>query len=368
MRGGLDECLHYGLQIERRAADDLQHIGGRGLLLKRFAQFFQQSRILDGDYGLVGEVSDEFDLLYSKRLDLLAVNRDCADQLVSLQHRHDEICPGPSKIGYCNNGRIALQIGRQGPNIFDVDHLVGSGNGAEAALRVRLELRVRPRGGVGGWHIVERNGTEASLFVKVHLAEICPANSRRVLQHLLENRLQFAGRGTDDLEDFRGCRLLLKRFRQVTRARLDFIEQPHILDGDHRLVGEGFGQFNLLCGKGPNFTATDLKGADCLFASQQRDRKNCPVAHPPCHRGAIRKLDQLGLQVVHMNWLAIYDRASGGPSPCEWPFGEISRDWTVVGREAQGFALSHEEDRVEGIAQVTRRLGQRVQHLLQIEG
>ena len=162
--------------------------------------------------------------------------------------------------------------------------------------------------------------------------------------------------------------MLLKSLCQITRARLHLVEQPHILDGDHCLVGEGFGQLNLLRGKGANFTPTDLKGADCLFASQQRDGKNGPVAHASCHRGAIRKLDQLGLQVVHMNWLAIYDRASGGPSPCEWPFGEINRDWTVVGREAQGFALSHEEDRVEGIAQVTRRLGQRVQHLLQIEG
>jgi hypothetical protein len=83
-------------------------------------------------------------LLVGEWPDLLAINRDCTDQLVFLQHRHDEICPGPGKIGDFNNGRIALQIGRQGSNIFDVDHLVGSGNGAETALRVRLERRLRP--------------------------------------------------------------------------------------------------------------------------------------------------------------------------------------------------------------------------------
>ena len=44
------------LQIERRAADDLEHVGGRGLLLQRFgeivgalAQFVEQPRVLDGD-------------------------------------------------------------------------------------------------------------------------------------------------------------------------------------------------------------------------------------------------------------------------------------------------------------------------------
>src|SRR5207248_10439157 len=98
---------------------------------------------LDGDDGLVGEISYEFDLLSSKRLDLLAVNRDGADQFVFSQHGHDEICPGSGNIGDCNNGRIALQIYRQGLNVFDVDHLMGSGNGAESALRVRWKPRSR---------------------------------------------------------------------------------------------------------------------------------------------------------------------------------------------------------------------------------
>src|SRR5258708_33279989 len=68
-----------------------------------------------------------------------------------------------------------------------------------------------------------------------------------------------------------------------------------------------------------------------------------------------------------MNRLAIYDRASVGPGPRKRPLFEIHRDWTVVGREAQRFALAHEEDRVEGITQMTCRLGQRVEHFLQIE-
>jgi len=49
------------------------------------------------------------------------------------------------KIGYCNDGRIALQIRWHGSNIFDVDHLVGSGNSAETTLRVRLLITVRYR-------------------------------------------------------------------------------------------------------------------------------------------------------------------------------------------------------------------------------
>src|SRR5215510_9976305 len=34
--------------------------------------------------------------------------------------------------------------------------------------------------------------------------------------------------------------------RQLARARLHLVEQPHVLNRDHRLVGKGFSQFNLL--------------------------------------------------------------------------------------------------------------------------
>ena len=33
---------------------------------------------------------------------------------------------------------------------------------------------------------------------------------------------------------------------QIVGARLHFVEQPHVLDRDHRLVGEGRHQFDLL--------------------------------------------------------------------------------------------------------------------------
>ena len=87
-RRRFDQRVEHGLQIERRAADDLEHVGGGGLLLQRFAQFVEQPRVLDGDDGLRGEVRDQLDLLVGERAHLLAVNDDGADQLVVLEHRH----------------------------------------------------------------------------------------------------------------------------------------------------------------------------------------------------------------------------------------------------------------------------------------
>jgi hypothetical protein len=39
--------------------------------------------------------------------------------------------------------------------------------------------------------------------------------------------------------------LLLQGLAQFTRARLHLVKQPHVLDCDHRLVGEGGDQLDL---------------------------------------------------------------------------------------------------------------------------
>jgi hypothetical protein len=54
----LDQRIKHTLQIECRAADDFEHVGGSRLLLQRFAQLVQQASVLDGDDGLVREVGD----------------------------------------------------------------------------------------------------------------------------------------------------------------------------------------------------------------------------------------------------------------------------------------------------------------------
>ena len=48
------------------------------------AQLVEQAGVLDGDHGLAGEVRDQLDLLVGERPDLLAIDGDGADQLLSL--------------------------------------------------------------------------------------------------------------------------------------------------------------------------------------------------------------------------------------------------------------------------------------------
>src|SRR5207342_1241526 len=84
----LGQRIEHGLQIEGRAADDLEYIGGGGLLLQRFAQLVEQPRVLDGDDGLTGEILYQLDLLVAEWPRFLAEYDDRSDQLVVLRQRH----------------------------------------------------------------------------------------------------------------------------------------------------------------------------------------------------------------------------------------------------------------------------------------
>ena len=117
-----------GLQIERRTADDLQHVGGGGLLLQRFAeivgalaQFVEQPRVLDGDHGLLGEIADQLDLLVGKRAHLTSKNADGAYQFIVLQHGYVQLTSNSAELGRGDAKRIAIQVSRFGKNIIDLN-------------------------------------------------------------------------------------------------------------------------------------------------------------------------------------------------------------------------------------------------------
>jgi hypothetical protein len=78
--------MEHRLQLARRARDDAQHLRGGGLLLQRLAQIIgtlpqlvEQSRILDGDDRLAGEVRDQINLLVGEWSDFLAVDNNAPD-------------------------------------------------------------------------------------------------------------------------------------------------------------------------------------------------------------------------------------------------------------------------------------------------
>ena len=62
---------------------------------------------------------------------------------------------------------------------------------------------------------------------------VCLTEPRGIFRDHIQHRLNIRRRAGDDAQYLARRRLLLQRF-------LEFLEQPHVLDRDHRLVGEGF--------------------------------------------------------------------------------------------------------------------------------
>ena len=92
--------MEHRLQIERRAADDLENVGGRRLLLKRFLEvarlrlhLVEQAHVVDGDDGLFGERLKERDLSIGERARLEPDKRNSADRLAVAKHRHGQHGP-----------------------------------------------------------------------------------------------------------------------------------------------------------------------------------------------------------------------------------------------------------------------------------
>jgi len=130
-----NERIEHGLQIEGRAADHLKHVGGRGLLLQRLAQLVEQTRVLNGDDGLGGEVRDQIDLLVGKRANLLAVNREDTDKLFVLEHRDGENGPEPPKIDRRNEDGFAFDVSRLSGDIRDMNRPPGLDDTAQRRSR-----------------------------------------------------------------------------------------------------------------------------------------------------------------------------------------------------------------------------------------
>ena len=82
------------------------------------------------------------------------------------------------------------------------------------------------------------NGNDTDLRITQFLSSL--ANS-------FEHRLNVGRRTGNDAQHVGGCRLLLQRFSEFVCALLLRLEQPRVLDGDHRLIGESCQQARSAC-------------------------------------------------------------------------------------------------------------------------
>src|SRR5215470_2096774 len=179
----LDQRVKYRLQVEGRAADHLENIGGRRLLLQGFAQLIEQARVLDGNNGLGGKILHQLDLLVSEWSHFPAIDAEDTDQLVLLEQRHAKESPRASVLGKRAVRVLRWQV--QGP-LGGQDSVEGGG-GRRRYVRLPFVERDKLRR-----RVVQGDTAKSNAFAQNHGAETRLADARGILQHRVEHRPQLA--------------------------------------------------------------------------------------------------------------------------------------------------------------------------------
>ena len=159
--------------------------------------------------------------------------------------------------------------------------------------------------------------------------------------------------------------------RQFARAGFHAFEQPHILDCDRGLVGEGGDQFDLFVGERPHFRARQDQDADRGALAQHRDGKNrAVIAQPlPFHQGVF----WISLHVGDMNQSTFEQCAPGRRASfgIDWNISDIVHEF---GREAVGLGTVESSvflagnGGLVGIAEPGCRFNESLQNCPQIKG
>ena len=120
---------------------------------------------------------------------------------------------------------------------MDVDRLpVNDRSGGRSPTADRIHLAQGPRD--RKWATVCCQPVNLAVDT-VDFRVFCLAEPRSTFRDSIQHRVKIRRRARDDAQDLARRRLLLERLRQIAVARLQLLEQPHVLDGDHRLRGKG---------------------------------------------------------------------------------------------------------------------------------
>src|SRR5215469_9315154 len=175
----------------------------------------------------------------------------------------------------------------------------------------------------------------------------------------IERRAQLVAHAGDEL------RLVLVRLCELATLVLDFVEQPHVLDRDRRLVREGRDQLDLLVGERLNGAARQDQHAGRSALAQHRHAEDCAHVGEPgsCSHPYLR----ICFGVHDMNGLALEydpagDRTAIRPERMLFHVLLLLRGKAVARDMMVGAVLGEPDGSPIRAAKACRRLGERVEH------
>src|SRR5205823_4249108 len=134
----LNQRVEHRLQIECRATDHLEHVGGGGLLLEGFAELVEQPRILDRDHCLIGERFNQLDLFGGEWRGFRTRQRQRPDWISFSQKRNSKISPILSE--FLRFEERVFRVGKNIGNIYCFASERSSSDGFSASWSDRMAL------------------------------------------------------------------------------------------------------------------------------------------------------------------------------------------------------------------------------------
>ena len=123
----------------------------------------------------------------------LTVNADCSDQLIVLEHRHDNYGACTSELDEGASRRVAVDICLICSKVGDMQQSLCLSDAEKRVLRTGMNNRLTPTFfSKRRRRAIHRRHLECFIFIENKIAEFCLANSGRALEQDLENRLQFS--------------------------------------------------------------------------------------------------------------------------------------------------------------------------------
>ena len=200
---------------------------------------------------------------------LLAVDGDRADQLVLLEHRHDEQRASAACIDDGHEQGMPSMYASARPDIRDVHDLLSCAT-TRSMSRPRIGTDTGSRCRSSSICRRQRCASRPSGSPRLRRGTALPnlASQIRIAFASMDSNTGSSSPGelemTCSTSEVAG--LLLQGFAQIVRALTQLVEQAGVLDGDDGLRGEILDQLDLLVGERPHLLAVDTNGADQLVS------------------------------------------------------------------------------------------------------
>ena len=157
----------------------------------------------------------------------------------------------------------------------------------------------------------------------------------------IEDRLNVRGRARDYPQDLARC-------GQIAIPRLQLREEPHVLDGDHRLMGEGLEQFHLPIGKESGRGSGHDDRPDGTPVAQHWHGHEASIGHGP--GDAQNAVGGVRLNVRNLGGCPAQNRSARGGVLSGWPRESFSkcrkslRGQAMTRREVQALPVELEDE------------------------